>query len=155
MSDETIFVGVMSANKLNWDCVDNEICPTCEESLEEISNLQNCPECKGILDEENCTECEWNKYDECGNIECFDHSKLIGDWKKDENGLYEPNENGEFAAILTSSTFNCVQVLWSKYTASGKRFCSPCFPNQADIDTEYGNLTCYVLPDYMIYKEEE
>jgi len=134
--DGAVFTGVISANGIAWESVANEICVTCEEIFEEIYNDET-------LDEEE-------RQEEIENVECDDHEKLIGDWLKDEKGLYYPDENGEYAAIVTSSTFNCVQVVWSKYITEVRAMCSPCFPNQADLDSGKGNIRCYDLPDYLI-----
>ena len=93
------------------------------------------------------------------SLECFDHEKLIGDWKiitsKDGKIQYEPDETGEFSAIVTDSTFNCIQVVWSKYTTKVRAWCSPCFPHQADLDSGEGEIECYTLPEDLILKEEE
>lgn len=127
--------GVIFAHNIAWENVDEEICPTCEEFRKEYE--ETTPE-----DEQ---EDEMDFY-----LECFDHEKLIGDWKKNEDGLYEPDETGEFAAIVTSSTFSCVQVIWSKYTREVRAMCSPCFPGQADLESGAGNILCYDLPDYLV-----
>lgn len=128
-------VGVISSHNVAWEFVDDEICPTCEEAYEEIE-ISGMDEAD--IDAFACT------------IECFDHTKLIGDWKKDADGLYEPDTEKEFAAIITSSSFNCVQVVWSKYTREVRAMCSPCFPGQADLDSGAGNILCYDLPDYLV-----
>ena len=153
--------GVISSNKVAWEFVDNEICPTCEEIEEEIMKCDTCPECGGDLlqispDYVECEEC-LEEYDMDGNlerIECSDHTKLIGDWIKDADGLYAPDEKGEFAAIVTSSSFNCVQVVWSKWTTNVRAMCSPCFPGQADLDSGEGNIVAYTLPDYLLENQE-
>lgn len=154
--------GVMTANKLAWEYVDEEICPTCEEAEKEIMECEVCPECGGDLikvspDYIECEECleEFDMDGALEGIECFDHTKLIGDWKKDEEGLYEPDTEKEFAAILTSSSFNCVQVVWSKFTTNVRAMCSPCFYGSADLDSGDGDITAYYLPEYLIYKEGE
>ena len=138
--DEVVLTGVISANGIAWESVYNEICLDCEAIFKDI--------------EEDETLDEDAKQDELDCVECFDHKKLIGDWLKDEKGLYYPDENGEYAAIVTSSTFNCVQVVWSKYITEVRAMCSPCFPNQADLDSGKGNIKCYDLPEYMKYSEE-
>lgn len=73
---------------------------------------------------------------------------LIGDWYKDDAGLWECNrENGEYCAIVREST---VQVVWSIYITKCKNLCSPCYPGQADvnagIDDEDGQFLAYNLP---------
>lgn len=70
---------------------------------------------------------------------------LIGDWVKDEDGLYEPDQAGEFAAIVDYDS-NIVMVKHSKVV---KRcaLCSPCYPGQADLESE-GEYLGYDLPAY-------
>lgn len=151
--------GVISIHNVEWEWIDDEICPTCERIYEEIENNDVCPECGGDLVEKardyiECEECleEWDKDYALDMVECSDHEKLIGDWQKNKDGLWEPNETGEFAAIATSSTFSCVQVVWSKYTTKVRAMCSPCFPGQADLDSGEGNIETYTLPEYLLRK---
>lgn len=157
--------GVMTANKVAWEFIDDEICTACEEF---VSKFYDCPECGGTSlpplnvdtdgeGERICMEC--NEVFEVDEDELFDlmcehEEKLIGDWKKDDDGYYIPDEEKEFAAIQTSSSFNCVQVVWSKFTTNVRAMCSPCFPGQADLDSGDGYILAYCLPDYLIYKEE-
>lgn len=131
--------GVISSNNVAWEFVDNEICPNCEEAYEEVENS-------------GMDEADIDAFTSV--IECFDHTKLIGDWKKDDEGYYIPDKSGEFAAIVTSSTFNCVQVVWSKWTTNVRAMCSPCFPGQADLDSGEGNIIAYTLPDYLLSNQE-
>ena len=144
--------GVISFNKLNYEYLSGgeEICLDCDEIIEEVYKMKFCPKCdtKLILDE--CPECNWNKDEEYDLIECFEHTKLIGDWKKDEEGLYVPDEEGEFAAKIDSQ--NDVIVLWSKFTVRGTP-CSPCAAWGISIGVP-GEFLCYTLPDYLIYKGE-
>jgi hypothetical protein len=86
--------------------------------------------------------------EEIEEIDDWDGSEstlLIGDWKKDEQGLYEPDKEGEYSAIVNEST---TQVVWSKFT---KRcaLCSPCYPGQGDLDTP-GEWLAYTLPPDLI-----
>lgn len=138
VDSETPVPGVISQNKLNWDCID-ETCLDCEEYIEEVNN------------DDTLTEDE--KSDKLEYLECVDHVKIIGDWKKDEDGKYIPDEDGEFAAILSSSSFNDCTVIWSKTIKTGVNLCSPCAPGQASIESD-GKYSCYDLPEYMKYKEE-
>jgi hypothetical protein len=159
-NEENILTGVLSANNLNWEFVDNEICLECDPYFHYLDK-DICPDCKienslEWQDEENsdvkiCHECG-GEFD--FEMECSDHSKLIGDWTiiTDKNGeiFYEPTEDGEFSAIVTSSSFNCVQVVKSKYIREVRCLCSPCFPGQADLNSGSGNIKCYDLPDYLV-----
>ena len=153
--------GVISSNNIAWEFVDDEICPECEKFVDEF---YNCPECGGASlpslnvdtdgeGERICMECNETfevDEDELFDMYCEHEEKLLGDWKKNSEGLWEPDTTKEFAAIVTSSTFNCVQVVWSKYTREVRAMCSPCFPGQADLDSGAGNILCYDLPDYLV-----
>lgn len=132
--------GVISIHNVAWEFVDNEICLACEEAENEIREEMQGEDLEDI-------------FDELDSIECFDHEKLIGDWKK-KSGKYSPDKGGEFAAITTDSTFNCVQVVWSKWTTNVRAMCSPCFPGQADLDSGEGNIIAYTLPDYLLANQE-
>lgn len=155
VNTEKPVTGVISSNKINWEFVDNEICTTCEMWEREIQELTYCPKCDTKLTKGECLECLWTKEEEYESLECEDHEKLIGDWVLDtKTHLYDIDLNGEFAAIVTDSTFNCVQVIWSKFTATNKKLCSLCFPGQVDLDSDDGEFTGYTLPDYLIYKED-
>lgn len=159
-------IGVMSANKLAWECVDDEICTECEY---EVSHFYDCPECGGSSlpalnvdtdgeGERICMECNFVfevDEDELFDMPCeHDGGRIFGNWKKNSDGLWEPDKEKEFAAILTSSSFNCVQVVWSKFTTKVRAICSPCFPGQADLDSGEGEILAYCLPEELIYTEE-
>lgn len=157
-------ISIHSVSDYIWDCeeiclscdpfyyyFDKDICPDCHMKTLEIPD-DDYPELK------RCSECE-QEFD-VEKIECFDHEKLIGDWKiitnKQGEIQYEPDEDGEFSAIVTSSTFSCIQVVWSKYTTKVEAFCSPCFPGeQADLDSGEGSILCYTLPDYLIIEKDD
>jgi len=157
--------GVISCNKVESCIFDDEICEMCEEWYKEIEEMQDCPECECRLAEEGdnldieigeCPECGWNKQRAYEDTYCEDHQKLVGDWIKNEGGEYVPDEeNGEFAAVVSSSSFNDITVIWSKHIKKNVVGCSPCAPGCASIDSENGNLMCYELPEEYYYKMEE
>jgi hypothetical protein len=87
------------------------------------------------------------KFDEPTDCDCecpdeMERAMLIGDWKKDENGKYIPDPDGEYAIDATGEIYGA--VMFSKYT---KRvaLCSPCFPSCGDLDSE-GKFLAYDLP---------
>ena len=136
IDSEVPTTGVLSVHELNWDYMD-EICLTCEEI--QIAH-----------DEQREIDLDYEE-DEYWNCDSS-HDKIFGDWKKDENGLYEPDKDGEFAAILRESE---VQIVWSKFTTKGNP-CSPCFPGQISIGKdETGDFLAYDLPEYMKYSIEQ
>ncbi|MFZ2992422.1 MAG: hypothetical protein WA061_01790 [Microgenomates group bacterium] len=152
--------GVISFNKLNYEYLSGgeEICLDCEEIIEcngqEVELISQQIELEGRKENPSPDMIDdW--MDEIEDIEngewdCFEHTKLIGDWKKDDEGLYIPDEEGEFAAKIDSQ--NDVVVLWSKFTTRGTP-CSPCAPWGVSIGTD-GDFMCYTLPEYLIYKGE-
>ncbi len=133
VSSDSPVTGVMTVHSLNWECLD-ETCVTCESIYNQIQMDES------LSEEEKESELE--------SVECdSSHTKIFGNWKKDDNGQYIPDESGDFSAILNEST---VQIVWSKNTQNAA-LCSPCFPGQVDLDT-LGEFLGYCLPEYMIYK---
>jgi hypothetical protein len=92
--------------------------------------------------EAHLAECPNEDHDFCWETQGTE-TLLLGAWKKDENGLYEPDKSGEYSAIMSEIY---TQVVWSKHT---KRcaLCSPCYPGQGDLDTSGEFLTFDVPPD--------
>lgn len=97
--------------------------------------------------EEHLKECKEDEHDRCGPDQQGDI--LIGTWKKDEAGLYEPDQTGEYAAIVRETV---TQVIWSRHTDRGA-LCSPCYPGQVDLDTP-GQYLAYTLPPSIRGEEE-
>ena len=83
--------------------------------------------------DDNCEICEY--------WEDYNSTILIGDWIKDSDGLWDYDPNGEYAAIVRESV---TQVVFSKYFKSCQ-LCSPCYPGQADLDSD-GDFKAYNLP---------
>ena len=127
--------GVLSTGDINFEWLDSDICLTCDEIVADIEN------------DESLTDDE--REDEIYNVSCeYGHTRLLGDWKQDENGKYFPDESGEFSAIENESS---VQVVWSKFTTHAK-LCSPCYPGQADIPSD-GPWLAYTLPEYLTSRD--
>lgn len=133
VDSDTPTTGVYSIHDIAWEFADDDTCLDCEEYIESI---QNNPD---MDDDEKQSELEF--------IECDgSHTKIIGDWIKDESGQYAPDHTGVFAAIVRETT---VQVVWSVTTQKGYNLCSPCYPGQCDMNST-GDFTAYTLPDYLI-----
>lgn len=148
LDSDTPTTGVLSSNSIAWEWVNNEICLDCEQADSEIESMDDCPECESRLTDDlsECPECGREKEKEYESIECdSSHTKIMGDWLKGQDGKYEPDKNGEFAAIVNETT---VQVVWSKFIATGAP-CSPCYPGQIDLDST-GEFKAYTLPDYLL-----
>jgi hypothetical protein len=86
-------------------------------------------------------------------IECVDFDEpeyLIGDWQKDDKGLYDvvPRcDDAGYAAILGwLGGAPIVHVVWSETTKGVASMCSPCCPGQADLNSGLGNILAYALP---------
>lgn len=140
VDSEEATTGVLNVGSVAWEWLDNEHCLTCEEWIEELDRQLK----DGEIDEDEY-------YHETESIECDSgHERIIGDWIKDNEGLWDADRvGGEFAAIENEST---VQVIWSRYTKRGA-LCSPCYPGQVDLDTP-GDWLAYTLPDYLIRGKE-
>lgn len=76
--------------------------------------------------------------------ESQDSTLLIGSWKKDSKGLYEPDKTGEYSAIVRECV---IQVVHSKWYSMA-HYCSPCYPSQCDLDTA-GDYPAFQLPPDM------
>jgi len=73
---------------------------------------------------------------------CDDDATYLTGYKLDEStGLYDIDETAEYSAIISCPV---IQITHSKHTARANK-CSPCYPNQADLDTP-GDLLAYCLP---------
>jgi len=89
------------------------------------------------------------------NYYCDSPTLLIGDWIKNDNNEYEPNEEGKngFSAIVRQDSGTIIQVVWSKTIKENVNHCSPCCPGQCDL-TSKGIFKAYDLPKEY-YKGEE
>lgn len=90
--------------------------------------------------EEHCKECDEEYHDDCW-MDNGSETYLVGSWKQDDDGLYEPDQSGEYSAIMGEVY---TQVVWSKYT-SRCALCSPCYPGQGNLDQQ-GEFLTYDLP---------
>ncbi|RKY82664.1 hypothetical protein DRQ07_00645 [candidate division KSB1 bacterium] len=68
---------------------------------------------------------------------------LLG-FKKNNENLYDIDKEAEYSLIYDGH-FCAIQVVHSKWVKTNCSMCSPCFPNQADLDTDHGNLIAYSL----------
>lgn len=68
---------------------------------------------------------------------------LLG-FKKNNEGKYDIDEEADYSLIYDAH-FCVIQVVRSKWIKDNCAGCSPCFPNQADLDTDHGNLVAYSL----------
>lgn len=90
--------------------------------------------------EEHCKECEEDDHSLC-MLDEMPGDRLIGKWKKNAEGLYEPNREGEYSAIVGELY---TQVVWS-VVRERCALCSPCYPGQGDIGSK-GEFLAYTLP---------
>ncbi len=109
--------GVVSQHTLDLDCLCSEKDKDCIES---------------------------DHQDETEFYECDSPTLLLGDWLKNENDEYYPDPKGEYAAIWNNTV---IQVVYSIFTKKVKSLCSPCYPNQGDLDSGEGTILCYDMPD--------
>jgi hypothetical protein len=64
---------------------------------------------------------------------------------KGDDGKYSPDPDAEYSAIMDCDGHYCTQVIASKYAVECAG-CSPCYPNQGDIDTPGDACIAYCLP---------
>ena len=95
------------------------------------------------LDFENHINSPDHNDNDCDCMDFWEGSTtwLIGNWIKNNDGLYDFDPNGEYAAIVGEVY---TQVIFSKYTKQCE-LCSPCYPGQADLDSN-GDYLAYNLP---------
>lgn len=82
----------------------------------------------------------------------FDSTEvLVGFIYDEKTDYYDIDPDAEFSAIISNGN-GCptVQVVKSKHTTRVKSYCSPCYPNQADLDSGKGAILAYTLPEDMI-----
>lgn len=115
MTEITPTTGVYSGGQIPWEWVDGEFIDLAYEAA--VDEL----EAAGYSPEDIDAELE---YWESGT------DQLYGDWLQDEDGLWHPDPNGEFA-LLYDSNDGCGQLVFSKWVRYG-RPASPCFPGQVD-----------------------
>lgn len=112
-----------------------------------LTEIERCAECKlertGDEDAPGLESLFEYDCDSCMTDQSQD-TWLIGDWKKDSDGKYEPDkEDGErgYSAIVGEIY---TQVVWSKDMQRCK-LCSPCYPGQGNLGSK-GDFLAYDLP---------
>jgi len=78
-----------------------------------------------------------------------DSTYLCGFYKKEEGpdaGKYVPDPDAPCSAIFSADR-NVIQVVRSKWVVRDARWCSPCYPGQADLDSTGGGIEAYTLPE--------
>jgi hypothetical protein len=100
--------------------------------------------------EEHLAECQNEYHDDCWHS-TGSETRLIGDWEKKDDGLWEPDEDGPHGyAAIEGEIYT--QVVWSGWTRRCK-LCSICYPGQGDIGSE-GDFTAYDLPPSVYGKDD-
>jgi hypothetical protein len=118
--------------------------------------------CQGSIDPEKLTEIydkgidlgflQWEeenpKADPMEYEDMGDTIILYGFKKNKKTKLYEPDPRVEISCIL-STDYGNIQIVKSKWIAEDARRCSPCYPNQADLDSKGGGICGYTFgPDW-------
>lgn len=131
VNSETPITGVASANYVLW----------LHEAIDSGIDLHL---------EEHCKDCPNEDHDDCRETDGSE-TLLVGDWKKNDAGLYEPDENGKegYAAIVREFY---AQAVFSKHTKRCS-LCSSCYPGQADLESK-GDFLAYDFPPNM-YEEAD
>jgi len=89
--------------------------------------------------EEHIAECSNEEHDDCFHQD--GQSEFLIGYRKNEEGLYEPDPEAEYSAIVGEIY---TQVLRSDWIIRCS-LCSPCYPGQGDADTP-GYFLAYALP---------
>ena len=135
MDTEKPVTGVQSMNTLPEWVYDNMSYNSIDLDYENHVRNRDMELANGLIDQE--------EYDQ--ELESWENESptlLIGDWIKDDRDLYYPDPKGEYAAIVRETE---IQVVFSKNTKRCNH-CSPCFPGQADLDSD-GDFLAYCLPE--------
>lgn len=77
------------------------------------------------------------------DYECQGPTILLG-FRKDSEGKYDIDDSAEYS-IKYNGDSATIQVVHSKYIKLALRPCSPCYPNQADLESNDGLLFAYSL----------
>ncbi len=93
-------------------------------------------------------ECMENDHEYFSENYYGDEDTILVGYTKDDEGLYIPDTSKEFSYIYNEGI---LQVTQSKYTKD-VRLCSPCYPNQGDLNT-IGDYKAYNLPSDYFDKE--
>lgn len=139
VDSENPITGVVTNNQVEWlmEEVDRGIDITLAEAVEDYKQ-----EFPNANDDQIAEEFEfWDSSTD---------TILIGSWRKDSEGKYEPDPTGEYAAIVGEIY---TQVVYSKVT---KRcaLCSPCYPGQGDLESA-GEFLTYDLPADMYGSDQD
>lgn len=115
---------------------------------------------------EHLSECEDHKSGRGCDCEVDWGRVLIGDWKKSwvwrmpggrEVKAHTPGSKrhqvwvevkdgpNSYSAMYNKSGYT-IQVTWSKWIFQDARWCSPCYPGQADLNSDGGGVVAYQLP---------
>jgi hypothetical protein len=113
-------------------------------------------ECNGIdlAWEDHMKECEEYKENEECNCDIESDNHLVGYYKDDGTGLFEPFKGAEYSAIVRgdSGVIQVVKSIWGVRCA----LCSPCYPGQGDGNTP-GEFLAYSVPPDVVgdYGDQE
>ena len=145
--EDWTFPGVISGHNVEylWDEVESN-----GINLTEIDIIEE------YCAENNCTEDEIPE-DFWDGLEIDEATYLIGDWMKfPPTGEYMeyPGDCGYSAIVQTLGGAYNVHVTYSKTIAHVASMCSPCCPNQADLDSGDGDIAAYTLPAELIGEKE-
>ena len=127
--------GVIHNNEPEWFhdeiCYKEAVNLTYQEALAEYSANPDEYLEYGIESEDDFND----RYESMGD------TILVGGWAQDENGLWEPDLDSEYSAIVGEIYAQIVHSLYVERAA----LCSPCYPGQADNGSP-GEYRAYTFP---------
>lgn len=92
-----------------------------------------------------------NGEDAAEDYESQNPTVLLG-FIKNEKGEYDIDPDADICLIYNGDGCT-IQIIKSKYVKTDCYMCSPCYPNQGDLDSNTGNMVCYSLKPEDLYEE--
>lgn len=148
-----ILTGVITRNHVDW--LEDDLFTSKDVNL---TYEDHCVECKG--DKESGHEFCWE--DDGGDVRLIGFKRVdrrrvndawfsVGDLLNKTWKGWLPDPKAEYSAVVREDV---VQVVLSGYAVKG-RMCSPCYPNQVDVDSldDENGYWGYSLPPDMFDKE--
>jgi len=140
-----IKTGVIHQNSINPECLEDAVVDLgWEEAVHDMTcNLQSQEEQREVVNMDQ----DFRQL-AIDALEFFDSSgpKLIGGWKKNAKGIWEPDLSKKPFAAQYDPCDGYVQVVASKFVREDCRWCSQCFPDQGDLAGVDGGVVAYSLP---------
>jgi len=74
----------------------------------------------------------------------MDEPEVIMGFIKGKDGKYVIDPDAELSVIYNGGLCT-IQIVKSEFVKTDCVFCSPCYPDQGDLDSNHGNVVCYCV----------